>query len=183
MQVSKIASTATGPEPHHRGPAGPHHIHHTYSPIHAMNRSALLPIARAIAIAWMAAQLLITAAAVAAAITWQHREQIRAIAIAAIAATYTAGAWTRYQAGRAYRAGAWCRMQLEASSEALGRWYAALLVPTTAQAPAQALPPAPAPIVAVRDMLDLSSLSQRELMQLAGTRRKLSKRQLLQLLA
>ena len=147
-----------------------------------MNRSALLPIARTIAIAWMAAQLLITALAVAAAITHEHREQIRAAAISAIAATYCAGAWTRHQAGRTYRAGAWCRRQLEACSEALGRWYAALLVPATAQPPAPALPPAPAPIVAARAMLDLSSLSQRELMQLAGTRRKLSKRQLLLLL-
>ena len=126
---------------------------------------------RAMRSAWMAAQLLITAIAVAAAIAYEHREQIRAAAISAIAATYCAGAW--------------CRMQLEASSARLGRWYAALMVPAAvpaAPAPAPVLQLAPAPAAAPR-MAALHEMTHRQLMEIAGTRRKLSKRQLMELIS
>jgi predicted outer membrane lipoprotein len=66
---------------------------------------------------WLAAQLLAAAAAILAAIAYEHRQQIRAALVAAVAATYVAGQWTRYQAVRLYRAGGWCRLQLLALSD------------------------------------------------------------------
>jgi hypothetical protein len=74
-------------------------------------------------------------------------------------------------AGRATRR-AWDA--LPGLSEALGRWYARLLVPPTPVAP-----PAVHPLAALAT--DLEHLTCRELRHLVGTRRRLAKRELVEL--
>jgi HK97 family phage major capsid protein len=76
---------------------------------------------------WIAAQLLAMAVAIGAAIAYEHRQQIRDAAIAAIAAVVVAAQAT-YHAGRRTRS-LWD--QLVAFSERMGRWYSSLLVGTT----------------------------------------------------
>ena len=138
---------------------------------------------------WIAAQLLAMAVAIGAAIAYEHRQQIRDAAIAAIAAVVVAAQAT-YHAGRRTRR-LWD--QLVAFSERMGRWYSSLLVGTTtapAAAAAAVLPTAPvtapvalpaAPVAA--PVVDLSSMSCAELRQLLGVKRRISKAALLQLAA
>ena len=80
-------------------------------------REALAITADGIRIICAAAQLLLTALVLLAEIAYEHRDQIRGVAISAIASTYVAGAWTRHQAARLYRAGGYCRLQLLALSD------------------------------------------------------------------
>lgn len=142
---------------------------------------------------WIAAQLLAMAVAIGAAIAYEHRQQIRDAAIAAIAAVVVAAQAT-YHAGRCTRR-LWD--QLVAFSERMGRWYSSLLVGTTT-APAAAapavLPAAPAaapvalpaaPVVApvAAPVVDLSDMSCAKLRQLLGVKRRISKAALLQLAA
>lgn len=78
---------------------------------------------------------------------------------------------------------------LVAASEQLGQAYSRLLVPTAPPAPAEA----PAPATRLRglqqlqalgqELEHLEALTQRQLMAMAGTRRKLAKRQLVAMLA
>jgi len=115
---------------------------------------------------WIAAQLLAMAVAIGAAIAYEHRQQIRDAAIAAIAAVVVAAQAT-YHAGRRTRR-LWD--QLVAFSERMGRWYSSLLVGTTTA-------PVAAPVV------DLSGMTCAELRQLLGVKRRISKAALLQLAA
>ena len=80
-------------------------------------REALAITADGIRIIWSVAQLLLTALVLLTEIVYEHRDQIRDAVIAAVAATYVGGAWTRYQAVRLYRAGGYCRLQLLAVSD------------------------------------------------------------------
>ena len=102
--------------------------------------------ARALELAWIALQLLLTAAVLLGEITWEHRAQIRQVLVTAIAATFLAGQWTRQQAERTLRAGAWTRLQLERLS---GRTVA--LLP---QQPIEALAPITATLAAAREALE-----------------------------
>ena len=102
--------------------------------------------ARAFELGWFVAQLLLTAAVFLGEVAWEHRAQIRQFLVAAIAATYVAGLWTRQQAERTLRAGAWCRLQLERLS---GRSVA--LLP---QQPIEALAPITATLAAAREALE-----------------------------
>lgn len=117
---------------------------------------------------WVAAQLITAGLALLVAIAYEHRQQIRAAGVAAIAAVVVAGQAT-YHAGR-YTRRLWSR--LLAFSERMGCWYAALLLGSPAVAPAA--PAAPEPVA-------LARLSNRELRQLLGIRKHLPKRQLLAL--
>lgn len=137
---------------------------------------------------WIAAQLLAMAVAIGAAIAYEHRQQIRDAAIAAIAAVVVAAQAT-YHAGRRTRR-LWD--QLVAFSERMGRWYSSLLVGTTT-APAAAAPavlptaPAAAPVLpaapVAAPVVDLSGMTCAELRQLLGVKRRISKAALLQLAA
>jgi hypothetical protein len=112
---------------------------------------------------WIAAQLLAAGLAILANIAFEHRQQIRSALVTAAAALVVA-AELAYRAGRHARR-LWAAL-LDAS-ERMGRWYAALVTPPA---------PEPAPV-------SLASLSNRELRELLGVRRRLSKRQLLELAA
>lgn len=68
--------------------------------------------AQALAVIAVAAQLLLAAAVLIGEIAWEHRAQIRQPLVAAIAATYVAGCWTRHHAERCLRAGQWIRQQI-----------------------------------------------------------------------
>lgn len=131
----------------------------------------------------LAAQLLAMVGAIAAAVVWEHRQQIRDAAIAAIAAVVVAAQAT-YVAGRSARR-LWAR--LLDLSERMGRAYARLLVgaPAAAQ-PVVAVAIAPAPVaapVAAPAVVDLAAMTCRELRELIGTRRHLSKARLIELAA
>lgn len=84
-------------------------------------------------------------------------------------------------------AGRWARRAwdaLPALSEQLGRRYARLLLGkpvAIAVTPAVLVPAASAPIVTRRTAAELALLSNRELRELVGVRRKLAKRQLIEL--
>ncbi|MEY3462449.1 MAG: hypothetical protein RLZZ468_227 [Cyanobacteriota bacterium] len=80
-------------------------------------------------------------------------------------------------AGRATRR-AWDALPV--LSERLGRWYSHRLVEPARVTPAGTLAPA-RPALAAARRRDLEQLTQRQLMALAGTRRKLAKRQLIAL--
>jgi hypothetical protein len=105
---------------------------------------------------WLAAQLL-------AAIAYEHRARIRAALVTIAAVLYVAAELT-HKAGRHARR-LWDALPIW--SEALGRRYAALLVPATAPEPVRTA--------------SLEALSNRQLRELLGVRRRLSKRELLQL--
>lgn len=178
---------------------------HTTTPIHPMNSATFSSsLARLQALPWaaygtrtvaglraccLAAQLLAMAVAIGAAIAYEHRQQIRDAAIAAIAAVVVAAQAT-YHAGRRTRR-LWD--QLVAFSERMGRWYSSLLVGTTT-APAAAAPavlptaPATAPVAlpaapVAAPAVDLSGMTCAELRQLLGVKRRISKAALLQLAA
>lgn len=90
-----------------------------------------------------------------------------------IVLTLLAGRWTR----RAWDA-------LPALSEQLGCWYAARIVPPIVVPAAPAMPAAVTaarPIATRRRAEELALLSSRELRELTGIRRKLAKRQLIEL--
>lgn len=127
----------------------------------------------------LAAQLLAMVGAIAAAIVWEHRQQIRHHAIAAIAAVVVAAQAT-YVAGRSARR-LWAR--LLDLSERCGRAYARLLVgaPVAAQPAVVAVAIAPAPVAA--PVVDLAAMTCRELRELIGTRRHLPKARLIELAA
>jgi len=95
---------------------------------------------------WIAAQLITASLALLAAIAYEHREQIRAAVVATIAATFTAGRWTRYQAERCYRAGQWSRRQLMVVAD-----RSAVLV---AAQPLPAVAPITAGLAALREALE-----------------------------
>jgi len=164
---------------------------HTTTSIHPMNSATFSSsLARLQALPWaaygtrtvaglraccLAAQLLAMVGAIAAAIVWEHRQQIRDAAIAAIAAVVVA-AQAAYVAGRSARR-LWAR--LLDLSERMGRAYARLLVGAPVAVVAVAIAPAPvaAPVV------DLAAMTCRELRELIGTRRHLSKARLIELAA
>lgn len=92
------------------------------------------------------ARLLLAAAALLGQVAWEHRAQIRQALIAAVAAAYVAGLWTRHQAERSYRAGVWTRQQLERLSS-----RSVALLP---QQPIAALAPITATLAAAREALE-----------------------------
>jgi hypothetical protein len=112
---------------------------------------------------WLAAQLLAAGIALLAAIAYEHRARIRAALVTIAAVLYVAAELT-HKAGRHARR-LWDALPIW--SEALGRRYAALLVPATAPEPVRTA--------------SLEALSNRQLRELLGVRRRLSKRELLQL--
>lgn len=125
---------------------------------------------------WIAAQLLTAGLAILAAITWEHRAQIRSAIVSVIAALVVATEAT-YRAGR-YARRLWC--QLLDLSERMGRWYASRIAPEPTPAPAPEPTPVPAPAPAPAPAVpDLSKLSTRQLRELLGVARHLSKRDLL----
>lgn len=112
------------------------------------------------------------AGAITRALIWAYREidwaEAAALAIACLQVLIVA----LLLAGRATRH-AWAA--LPGLSKRLGRWYSRRLVGATRVTPAGT--PAPA------RRRDLEQLTHRQLMALAGTRRKLAKRQLIELVA
>ena len=128
----------------------------------------------------LAAQLLAMVGAIAAAIVWEHRQRVRDAAIAAIAAVVVAAQATHF-AGRSARR-LWAR--LLDLSERMGRAYARLLVGAPVAVVAVAIAPAPvAAPVAAPAVVDLAAMTCRELRELIGTRRHLSKARLIELAA
>jgi hypothetical protein len=113
------------------------------------------------------------AGTIARALIWAYHEIDWAEVAALVIACLTALAILTLLAGRACRR-AWDG--LPGMSEALGRWYAAMLVGAT---PAPAVAPAPVvhPLAALASGLE--QLSCRELRELLGTRRRPAKRELI----
>jgi hypothetical protein len=118
---------------------------------------------------WIAAQLLAMVVAIGAAIAYEHRQQIRDAAIAAIAATYTAGRYARHL---------W--EQLLAFSERMGSWYATLLLGPDL-VPAAAAPMALPPAAPAAPLPDYSAMTTRQLRELLGVRKHLSKARLIEM--
>lgn len=102
-------------------------------------REALSITADGLRILWAAAQLVLTMLALAAAITWEHRAQIRAALVTAIAAAIVAAQLT-LEAGRRTRH----------AVESIGRRSAALLP----QQPLAAVAPITATLTAAREALE-----------------------------
>lgn len=117
------------------------------------------------------------AGAITRALIWAYREIDWAEAVALAIACLQVLIVALLLAGRATRH-AWAA--LPGLSERLGRWYSRRLVGAARVTPAGTPAPArPAPAAARRR--DLEQLTHRQLMALAGTRRKLAKRQLIEL--
>jgi hypothetical protein len=128
-----------------------------------MTKSRTLhPTTAAARIAPLLLQLAALAIAAGGLWLWRHRQQIGAALVAAVAATYAAGAWCREQIGAAlvaavaatYAAGAWCREQIEALATDSARRLPAQPVP--------ALAPITAGIAAAWGLVDRGTMARSE---------------------